>query len=159
TLEATLDEGGALIDLGVERTLPAVAAMLADLDDDQIDYFGERMKEKSDEYRERIRSGRSRDKDIADDIEDIAEWTGELDEKQQKLLREYMKRMDDTRAGWLAWRIERNERLLKLLKESPGTEQVREFLHASWVKLDGIPADLAASNKKNRSLSIEMMLA
>lgn len=158
SLDTSLEEGEQLLRQGVSKTLPAISEIIADLDEDQVEYFLGRLNEKEDEYRQRIREGESEEKRNENEFEDLEEWTGKLRKEQRKLVRKHLAGMHDNRAAWLQWRVERNGMLATLLKRDPGAAEIEEFLRDSWVQRNGISAELEERSAENREKYIEMML-
>ncbi|MBW3567682.1 MAG: hypothetical protein KY410_06960, partial [Proteobacteria bacterium] len=140
-MDAVFDGVRGLYRLGVERTIPAAAEILADLDKDQLDALQDRLREDVEEDRERIdedHDARRRRKTL----EEIEEWIGDLDESQQRMVVHNLKEMVETRPLWLAWRMSRNEKLIELLRDQPKREAIESFLMDYWIHNTGMPSEL-----------------
>lgn len=146
-----------LWDIAVIRTVPAIAVILDDLDDDQLAALDESLADSEERYRERIEE-HDRDERIEDRIEDIEEWTGDLDDEQKEFLRGRLAQMHDTRVAWLEWRIARNERLMELLLQRPGEQAIEDFLVSSWAGAENIPAELEQATEENRIAYRQLLL-
>lgn len=157
-LDASLAEGEQLLREGVKKTLPAISSLMADLDDDQVEYFVGKLREKEDEYRKRIEEGESERNREENEFEDLEEWTGKLREEQRVLVRKHLASMHDNREHWLQWRVDRNRMLAELLGKDPTAGEIEKFLTHSWVDRGNIPEALAKRSSENRELYIEMML-
>lgn len=143
--------------LAIERTVPAITTILLDLDEDQLDAFENRLADSEERYRERIEE-HDPAKELEERIEDIEEWTGELDEEQRALVQERLATLNDTRVAWLEWRIERNSRLMALLREQADTEALEEFLLKSWVSRDYVDPELVEATEENRKRYVDLLL-
>ncbi|MDX1455561.1 MAG: DUF6279 family lipoprotein [Gammaproteobacteria bacterium] len=159
SLDASIDEGEQLLRQGVRDTMPAIAEIMAGLDEDQRAYFVGKLEEKEQEYRERIAEERSDKEREENEFEDMEEWIGELNEEQKRLIRSHVARMHDNRPLWLAWRVARNDGLGQLLLDNAGQQEIESFLKRSWVDRVDLPAELAERSTHNRQQSIEMILA
>src|SRR5690606_32711884 len=104
--------------LGVERTVPVVAQILAGLDADQLDALEERLREDVEEDRERLRENHQARR-LKEALEDVEEWLGEVNPTQRDIVERALADMDETRPLWLDWRIARNEKLIELLRAAP----------------------------------------
>ena len=140
-----------LWDVAVERTVPAIATILADLDDDQLEALEESLADSEERYRERIRDHDPEER-REERFEDIEEWTGDLSEEQRAFVEERFAQLNDTRVAWLEWRIQRNQRLVDLLKKKPGREEIEAFMISSWARRDDIDPELEKATEENRAI-------
>lgn len=137
--------------IAVHRTVPAIAKILADLDDDQLGALEDKLADSEERYRERIEEHDPEER-LDEAIEDIEEWTGDLDDEQREFVRERLGKLNDTRVAWLQWRIERNARLIELLKKHPGVDAIEEFMRTSWANREGIDPELRKASDENRKI-------
>lgn len=148
----------ALAELGVARTIPAAASILAGLDGDQLDALDERLAESAAEYREELDDDH-KGRRIGETLEDVEKWLGSITEPQRELLTRELRAMTETAPQWLAWRIERNAGLVKLLREQGGQDRIEAFLAGYWLRREGLPEGLQAATDANRARYSAMIVA
>jgi hypothetical protein len=141
----------------IERTVPAITTILLDLDEDQVDALGKKLADSEERYRERIEE-HDPEKELEERIEGIEEWTGELNEAQRQLVQQRLATLNDTRVAWLKWRIERNSRLMTLLREQADTQALEEFLLKSWVSREYVDPELVEATEENRKRYVDLLL-
>lgn len=157
-VNAVFDGVRRLYRLGVERTVPAAAEILAGLDKDQLDALQNRLREDVEEDRKRIdedHDARRRRKTL----EEIEEWIGGLDESQQRMVIRNLEDMVETRPLWLAWRMSRNEKLVELLRDQPEREAIEVFLMDYWIHNTGMPSQLHDGMQANRDRYSALIVA
>lgn len=157
-VDALFNEVRRLYRLGVKRTIPQVAAILADVNARQIDVLAERLAEEAQEDRERIGEEGVR-REIDETIEDIEEWIGPLSDAQRRLVSRRLRELEATRTLWVGWRIANNEQLVKLLREQATREDIEAFLTAYWVERSNMPEQLAGALVRNGERYQEMIVA
>lgn len=146
-----------LFALGIERTIPAAARILDDLDVNQLDALQRRLQEDVEEDRQRLREDHvARRRQEA--LEDVEEWVGELEASQEKMILGELDAMDETRPLWLQWRISRNEQLIALLRGKPEKEAIEKFLADYWIHRGGMPEKLAQGMDANRERYRDMIV-
>ena len=128
----------------------AAAAILARLDDDQLDILEERLADNADEYRDELDDDH-KGRRLGETLKDVEEWTGSIEEDQRRMLTHELRAMTETAPMWLEWRIERNERLVALLRTSPGEGEIEDFLAGYWLRRDALPDALQAGTAENRA--------
>lgn len=153
----TFERVNELWDLAVERTVPAIATILADLDEDQLAALEESLADSEERYRERIRE-HDPEKRREERFEDIEEWTGDLTAEQRAFIDERFAQLNDTRVDWLEWRIERNQRLIDLLKTRPGKAEIEAFMISSWARRNDIDPALEKATEENRAIYRGMLV-
>lgn len=157
-VDAVFDGVSELYRLGVARTVPAVAEILAGLDEAQVDALDERLAEEAAEDREEMAEDQRAER-LRDVLDDAKEWIGPLRDEQRRLITRAVNAMEETRPLWLAWRIERNERLVELLREGAAKEEIEAFLLDYWVERSGMPEELTAKLDANRERFRAMIVA
>lgn len=156
-IDYALEQVSEFWSLAIERTVPAITSILLDLDEDQVDALGRKLADSEERYRKRIEE-HDPEKELEERTEDIEEWTGKLDEEQLALVSERLATLNDTRVAWLEWRIERNSRLMTLLRERTDAAALEEFLLKSWVSRENIDPALVEATDENRQRYIALLL-
>lgn len=157
-VDAVFDQVQELLLLGIDRTIPAAAEILARLDKHQLDAFQERLHEDVEEDRERLREDHvARRRKEA--LEDVEKWVGNLEESQRKMILSQLDSMQETRPVWLNWRISRNQQLIELLREQPQQEAVEAFLKDYWIRRSNMPEELVSGMNANRERYRDMVVA
>ena len=157
-VDSVFDGVEALAELGVRRTLPAVAEILVDLDAAQRDALARRLQESAAEYREELDDDH-RGRRLGETLEDIEEWIGTITDAQREMLTRELLAMQETAPLWLEWRIVKNEGLVALLREAPPPDAVASYLAGYWLRQDGLPPELAAGRDANRERYRELVVA
>ena len=124
----------------VDRTIPAVAAVLADMDDTQIAHLSERIAKANEEFRERHLEGSAQQRRAARTqrlVKGLKRWTGKLREEQVRLVDEMQTRIPDGAAQWLTYRERRQRELLALLRSGADAGRISAQLRAWWIHLAG----------------------
>lgn len=85
-------------------------------------------------------------------------WFGSLDARQQGIIREVTRRMPDTGPAWYAYRDQKREQLLGLLRERAGAARIEAFLNAWVVDYQDMPADLRAARADLRRAFSDLLL-
>lgn len=157
-VDAIFDGVRSLAELGIRRTLPAAAEILAELDGAQLGALEERLKDSAAEYREELdddHQGRR----LGETLEDVEEWIGSISDAQREMLARELRAMQETRPMWLAWRIEQNKQLIALLRDEPPQEAIEAFLAGYWLRQEGLPPELVAGRDANRRRYRDMIVA
>ncbi|HEX7046504.1 MAG TPA: DUF6279 family lipoprotein [Gammaproteobacteria bacterium] len=157
-VDAIFDDVKALAELGVRRTIPAAAKILDDLNSAQLDALEEKLQENAAEYREEL-DDHHKGRRLGETLEDIEEWIGTITDQQREMLTRELRAMQETSPMWLTWRIEQNERLIALLRNSPSLAAIEAFLGGYWLRQDGLPPELVASRDANRARYRDMIVA
>lgn len=146
--------------LGVSRTIPQVAEILADVDEKQIDILERRLERDAEEDREEIdEAEEEHDRELADTFEDIEEWIGPLSDSQRKLIRKKLREREPTRPFWVEWRVARNQALVALLRTQPSRSEIEAFLVNYWVERADMPRYLEEALERNGELYRDMIVA
>lgn len=157
-VDTLFDGVNALAELGITRTIPAVARILAGLDADQLDALEERLQESASEYREKLDDDH-RGRRLGETLKDIEEWIGEISEAQRTMLTRELQAMNETAPQWLEWRMQRNERLIALLRDKPAQPVIEAFLAGYWLRREGVPPALETATAENRARYRNMIVA
>lgn len=153
----TFNRVNELWDLAVKRTVPAIATILSDLDEDQLGALEESLADSEERYRERIKEHDPEER-REDRFEDIEEWTGELDDEQRAFIDARLDTLHDTRIEWLEWRIERNTRFMALLNTQPGRDAIEDFMINTWAERDSIDPELRRKSNENRVIYRQLLV-
>lgn len=157
-VDTIFDGVQSLAELGVRRTIPAAARILADLDNAQIDALEERLHDSAEEYRAELDDDH-KGRRLGETLEDVADWIGNVTDSQREMLARELGAMTETRPMWLAWRIEQNRRLIALLRGEPSQDAIEAFLAGYWLRQDGLPPELVAGRDANRARYRNMIVA
>lgn len=157
-VDTLFDDVTALAELGIERTIPAAASILAGLDADQLDALEERLEESAEEYREELDDDH-KGRRLGETLKDIEEWIGEISDVQRAMLTRELQAMTETAPMWLEWRIERNERLISLLRDEPAQPVIEEFLAEYWLRRQEVSPALETATAENRARYRAMIVA
>jgi hypothetical protein len=74
-------------------------------------------------------------------LERIQNWTGELNDDQNKRIRDALDRTPDLSPLWLAQRAQKTDALLAMLETGVSTDVLRDYLEGWWVHRDGASAE------------------
>lgn len=157
-VDTIFDGVRSLAELGIRRTLPAAAEILAGLDSAQLGALEDRLEDSAAEYREELdddHAGRR----LGETLEDVEEWIGSISDAQREMLTRELRAMQETSPMWLAWRIEQNSRLIALLRDEPSQDAIEAFLAGYWLRQEGLPPELAAGRDANRVRYRNMIVA
>jgi hypothetical protein len=137
------------------------AAVLGDVSPSQIDHLAAELRERNQEYREDYLDEdpeRRHQARVERYTERIERWTGDLSTDQLRLVEQAVSAMPDLAEGWLAYREERQLRLLELLRAGVDRAALEDYLGAWWIDLEGRPAALAEEAEVLRLLSLDLVL-
>ena len=123
-----------LLDKGVRWIIDEVAPILATLRDEQIDHGERSLNERLKETREELaRPMDERSEDRQNKFVDaIEEWTGSLEDVQEKELRQYVAGLPDEAAERLAADEKRLADIADALRKHPMPSAVRQVLWDAW---------------------------
>ena len=137
------------------------AAVLDGVSAAQIEHLAEELHERNLAYRDDyldedpVQRRQARVQRYAERIE---RWTGRLSSAQLGLVEEAVSAMPDLAEGWLAYREERQQELLRLLRTGADRAVLQAFLAGWWVDLDGRPAALVEAAEALRLASLDLVL-
>jgi len=157
-VDAVFDQVREFFRLGIERTIPAAAEILAGLNVDQLDALQERLQEDVAEDRKRLAEDHAARR-RKETLEDFEEWVGDLAEPQQQMIMRELKAMEETRPLWLNWQITRNEQLIELLRSRPQRDAIEAFLADYWIHQSSAPEELVQGMTANRQRYRAMIVA
>lgn len=157
-VNALFDEVRDLYRLGVKRTIPQIATILAGVSDGQVDVLAKRLAEEAKEDLAELEE-KGADRDISETLEDIVEWIGPLSDAQRRLVSRKLRGLEATRSRWVAWRIAGNNGVVELLRGKPSREDIEAFLTMYWVERGNMPAELAEAVERNGERFRDMIVA
>lgn len=157
-IDEVLDEVEFLYKLAIERTLPAVAEILAGLDDAQLDLLEKRLRADAEKDRKRLAENH-RARRIEKTIEEIEEWTGDLSDPQQEMIIAALEEMHETRPMWLEWRIENSHRFIDFMRGRPEPVEIEKRLAEYWLDRPHMPQELYVKLQDNANRYREMLIA
>jgi hypothetical protein len=133
---------------------------LAQLTDEQIRHLAAELRERNSEYREEYLAEQieRRTADRGERVlERIERWTGPLQSAQREMVTLAGREMPDLAAAWLEYRLDRQQRLLALLRQGAGEAELGRFLEAWWVDLAERPPDLVVAVDAVRNDTIALL--
>jgi hypothetical protein len=139
---------------------PAVE-VLADISPGQVEHLAAELRERNRDYREDYLDEdleRRRQQRLERYTDRIQGWTGDLSDEQLRLLRQAVSAMPDLSGPWLAYREERQQELLALLRAQADRATLEDYLDAWWVRLDERPDTLVRDADRLRLASLELVL-
>jgi hypothetical protein len=95
---------------------------------------------------------------VARYVERIERWIGDLSAGQRRLVEEAVSAMPDVAEGWLDYREEQQQSLLRLLRAGADRVALESFLTAWWVDLDGRPAALVKDSETLSRATLDLVL-
>ncbi len=144
--------GQGLYETTIVKTLPVLTPVLARLEPRQIDYLSDRMDENNREYRQEYLAG-SREERLAARARRVVGavefWTGDLRPGQRQLVYHLSQSWPDVIGDWYAYRLDRQRKLLGLLRKPATTDELDDFLTDWWTGRDAGDPDL---ERKTRQL-------
>jgi hypothetical protein len=145
----------------MRETIPSIVALLADLDDAQVDHlqarFEERNREFADDFMPKSMQVRL-DRRVERSTRMIEFFIGDLRPEQAELVRRHRNAMPLTPDDWLAYHRARQQELVDLLRRRVSSETLERFLIAWWVELAGQPPELERKMRVNTAAWSAMML-
>lgn len=162
TVERLMDEFGTVLETTLARSVPLVAAVMAELDDAQRRHFEQRLERVTRDYRRRHRldepeqrRATAREERLIERIED---WTGRLSGGQRGDLSAHLASWPDLTETWLEYRQRKQHELVALLQTRPSPEAVSAFLR-DWLNLTDQPAELRTGNALMRARLGDFLVA
>ena len=127
-----------LFDDAMAVIIDELAPLLSTLDDEQVDHFAARSKERLEEARDKLTGTPAERLEKRQDhfIEEVEKWTGPLDKDQEKALREYVRGVPDEGGALVAAQEALTRGLVRILKRHPGTQAIRDALWNAWEARD-----------------------
>lgn len=87
------------------------------------------------------------------------EWaTGDLTQAQRELVRQEVAKLPDTATSWYAYRDQQRSALIALLRRSPDSKQLRDFLSHWLADFKGLPLDLVQARAQLRAGLIQLIV-
>ena len=117
-----------------ERVVNDGAGFLASVDERQIEYLEQAIREDNERFEERLRedSDKRLVKRAADTVDWIEDWVGDLSAEQERRITELSLAVPDTLEAWLEYRRSRQEVFVRLLRASKDRSEIegplREWL-------------------------------
>ena len=139
--------------------IPA-SEVLSDVSVTQAEHLAAELRDRNQEYREDYLDadpGRRHQERLQRYTERIAYWIGDPTSAQRQLIDEAVTAMPDLAGDWLAYREERQQALLSLLRSGANRALLQDFLRAWWIDLDGRPGHLVEDAKVLRQATLELV--
>jgi hypothetical protein len=143
-------------------TVPAVATLLGDLDDAQIDHLQARFEERNREFADEFvpESVEERlERRVQRSIRMMEFFIGDLHPEQAELVRRHRNAMPLTADDWLAYHQGQQTGLLALLRQHAPRSELERYLTDWWVELADQPPALQEKLEINRRAWSRMVLA
>ncbi len=123
-----------ILDVAAGAIIDEAAPILATLRDEQIDFVEKRIEDRLEEAREELERPREERLEERQDqfVEAVADWAGDLSDRQEEALRSYVARLPDESAARLRADERRVERVAAVFRKHPGPEVIRETLWREW---------------------------
>ncbi len=150
-LNELMECGQALYETTVVNTIPVVTPVLVSLRPGQINHLADRMDQENREYREKYLQDSLEERlaGRADRVVDAVEsWTGNLDAGQRQLVAHLSRGWPDVSGDWYAYRVDRQQKFLSLLRQRATLDDVDRFLTEWW--LGRAPLDPTLDAKTRR---------
>lgn len=141
---------------------------LSSLDEQQIRYLEESLREDNERFEERLREepGQRLEQRADSTVGWLGDWLGYLRDDQEKTIRDMSMALPDTLEPWLDYRRARQQYLLGLLRSSENGTEIREPLRAWLVRPElGAPDGYLEVQRemragvKDMALSIDRMVS
>lgn len=159
-VECLVDRLGELYRVHARLFVPLGVEVLSDLSPDQASHLATRLAERNAEYRADYLDPdpqQRRAERIVRHQERIERWTGPLNPSQVALLEHHLERLPDAAEHWLAYREDRQARMLRLVRDEPAA--LEPFLVDWWVELAGRSPALEARHAQGREVTVDLALA
>ncbi len=138
---------------------PLAARVLAEITPEQVTHLARQLEERNREYAADYLPDdptQRRAERIERYVERIERWTGNLSRDQVALVDNAISVMPEIAADWLAYRRQQQDRLIRLLRETPVQGALQSFITAWWVDLADRPAELAHRVEQIRRKSVQL---
>ena len=115
---------------------PVAAETLAGLSPAQVDYLAERIQEQDRKFRDKYLQGTTqqrRNRRAGMIVERLENWSGELSERQVRLVYRRTIALPDTAPGWYRYRGAQQMRLLAALRAGADSAMIQGLLEDWWV--------------------------
>lgn len=131
--------------------LPVIADLLASLTPDQIRQLSEAFETSNREYRDELlndtpEARRTRRLRWATKV--AQRWVGDLQGPQKSWLEQQLQHHPSMAEAWLAYRVEQQQTLLKMLREHASREQIQRFLEEWMVERKRLSPSLATARQQ-----------
>lgn len=126
--------------LAIDLTVP----LFTELNADQIEHFTNYLKQQQqNSIKEHVDSNPARRKASRQKryFFNFERWTGKLNNRQKRLIKDALERIPDITAPWLAHRKQQTDRLLEMLEVSASAVALRDYLNDWWVEGNSRPAE------------------
>jgi hypothetical protein len=142
-------------------TVAPAAEVLGGVSSAQIEYLAEELRDRNRAYRDDYMDEdpvERQEARVARYVERIERWIGDLSAGQRRLVEEAVSAMPDVAEGWLDYREEQQQSLLRLLRAGADRVALESFLTAWWVDLDGRPAALVKDSETLSRATLDLVL-
>lgn len=129
----------------VRETIPAVAPVLADIDEGQRVHLAARLQAGDRKYEEdyiRPAAAKRLAKRAKATGKQLAHWIGDLSPAQRERVGDLTRAWPDVAARWLTYRAARTEGLMALLQRRADPADLQDYLVSRWVRHEGQADDL-----------------
>lgn len=142
--------------------VPPAVAVLSDLAPEQVEHLAGELAERNRAYRESY---------LDDDpaaraaarleryLERIEHWTGRLSPQQHRLVEAHVTAMPDIAVDWLAYREDRQRRLLEMLRGGADGAALARFMNSWWAELAERPPEMVERADAVRDATTRLLLA
>lgn len=119
-----------------EAGLQSASLFLASIDNKQIEWFDSEFQQKLAEDREQIELTvtQQKEKSFSKLLDNLEDWFGDFDQKQQNALRVVSQARPMNHANWLSRREQRHRELLLFLRSKPNAPSIKIYLRRQYVE-------------------------
>lgn len=151
-----------LVETSVAGTIPPIADVLAGLAPEQVDHLQATLADDDRRYRKRYvqpAAQRRVEKRTRFTVGAIEHWTGDLNAAQLGLVSQEIGAWPDLSAEWSAYRTDRTDGLIELLRSNPAPAMVERYLISRWLTHDGRSPALQAGVATVRGGLVDLLVA
>jgi len=146
----------------VRWAAPTATAVLSDLAPQQIEHLATELEERNQEYAEDYLESnpkRRHQARVKRYVKRIERWTGDLSDDQITLVEQSLQGFPDIAGDWLAYRRDRQARLLERLRSATEPQALQGFITDWWVRFGGRAPALVRDSERLRVGTLQMVAA
>ena len=146
----------------VRWAVPTATAVLGDLSAQQIDHLASELEERNQAYSKKYLDSdpeRRREARVQRYVERFERWTGALNADQVRLVEQSLQGLPDLAGDWLAYRRDRQAKLLALLRSGAEPQVLQGFIIDWWADFAGRAPALVRDSQRLREGTLQMIVA
>jgi len=159
-LDALIERGRELFELGLRRSLPLMTETLAELAPRQVEYFTRELDERNAEYRDEELDvdPEERQEQRREELQhEVERWTGRLVASQRAILDRLVAQVPDGARAWYEHRLARQRGLLELLRARASAAEHARYIERWWLGDRHLEPDHAAQLARNRQSTVSTL--